>query len=75
MVNRIIYRDYAMDYCHLNGYKLFIDLCIKDNVIIIERPKELSTEITEAGKYGIHEDTVIKVMDGIIKAGYKIVPK
>ena len=40
-----------------------------------EEEKELSTKITEAGLFGITEETVLKVMAAITRIGYKIVSK
>lgn len=42
MANRIIRRKEALDYCQLEGYKLFIDMLIKDNCLVWEdEPKRL----------------------------------
>lgn len=36
-MNRIMYRKEAETYCLENGYKLFLDLCIKEKIIVMEK--------------------------------------
>lgn len=39
MSNRIMYKTEAEDYCHKNGYKLFLDFCIREKVIVLDDVK------------------------------------
>ena len=55
--------------------KLFIEGLEALGFIEFKEEEKLSTKITEAGKFGIREETVIKVIDSINIAGYKIVLK
>lgn len=47
MANRLITKSQAEEYCRLNGYKLFIDMCIKDKVIVEKDPETKSLFVTE----------------------------
>lgn len=39
MANRLMTKSEAEEYCRQNGYKLFIDMCIRDSTIIEDDPK------------------------------------
>ena len=78
MADRLI-RVHPEDFEYLKGLYPATYFVRIDNVLFVSIEDEmmppLSTQITQAGKFGIHEDTVLKVIDGIALAGYKIVPK
>lgn len=38
MANRIIYRSWAESYLAENGWKLFLDLLIKERIVVFENP-------------------------------------
>lgn len=38
MASKLMTKSEAMEYCSENGYKLFIDKCIRENVIIRSDP-------------------------------------
>lgn len=49
MSNRILRRKEALDYCQFEGYKLFIDMLIKDKCIVLEdEPKRLVIDHVDA---------------------------
>ena len=39
MANRLMTKSEANAYCLENGYKLFIDMCIKEKIIVQDDPK------------------------------------
>ena len=61
--------------CSFFGLDIGVALDVLSAHVRKNAEKELSTKITEAGKFGIREETVIKVIDSINIAGYKIVLK
>ena len=38
MANKLMTKSEANEYCRQNGYKLFIDMCIKENIIVENDP-------------------------------------
>lgn len=40
MASRLIRRNEALAFCQTEGYKLFIDILIKDNCIVLENEPE-----------------------------------
>lgn len=52
MANKLMTKSEANDYCLQNGYKLFIDLCIREKVIIEPDPPKIIKLFEYEGSFG-----------------------
>jgi len=43
MASRLMTKSEANEYCLQNGYKLFVDLCMRENLIVTDDPPDVIT--------------------------------